>query len=141
MRVLILPFLLKSFIVTLVPDAPRIATPIASLFVYFFPSTLKILSPLCAGSGSELAELALSQGAGVYITAEVKHHVARWAEDAGIWILDAGHFPTENPAMPLFARDLRELFAERHWEIREKVVTNCSRPMAPTSSRLWVPRK
>lgn len=80
------------------------------------PETVHCVA-LCAGSGSELAELALSQDADVYITAEVKHHVARWAEDAGIWILDAGHFPTENPAMPLFARELRELFAERHWEI------------------------
>ena len=72
---------------------------------------------LCGGSGSEFAELALTLGADAYLTAELKHNVARWAEEAGLWVLDAGHFPTENPAMPLFAARLRELFATHHWEI------------------------
>ncbi|MDO5674746.1 MAG: Nif3-like dinuclear metal center hexameric protein [bacterium] len=72
---------------------------------------------LCGGSGSDLAESALTQGAEVYITSEVKHSVARWAEEAGIWLLDAGHFPTENPAMPLFAGRLAELFKSRNWNI------------------------
>ncbi len=72
---------------------------------------------VCGGSGSDLAETALAQGAEVYITAEVKHNVARWAEEAGIWLLDAGHFPTENPAMPLFAERLAKLFKSRNWNI------------------------
>ncbi|NLZ16397.1 MAG: Nif3-like dinuclear metal center hexameric protein [Desulfobulbaceae bacterium] len=72
---------------------------------------------VCGGSGSDLAEAALAQNAEVYITSEVKHNVARWAEEAGIWLLDAGHFPTENPAMPLFAGHLRKLFDSRGWDI------------------------
>ncbi len=72
---------------------------------------------VCGGSGSDLAETALAQGAEVYITAEVKHNVARWAEEAGLWLLDAGHFPTENPAMPLFAERLAKLFFSRNWNI------------------------
>ena len=72
---------------------------------------------VCGGSGSDMAELALAQGAEAYITAEVKHHTARWAEEAGLWLLDAGHFPTENPAMPLLAEKLRRLLAERGADI------------------------
>ena len=54
---------------------------------------------LCGGSCSDLAETALSAGADVFLTAEVKHAVARWAEEAGLWLIDGGHFATENPAI------------------------------------------
>ncbi|NIA05991.1 MAG: Nif3-like dinuclear metal center hexameric protein [Proteobacteria bacterium] len=61
---------------------------------------------VCGGSCSEYAEIALRSGAQVFVTAEVKHSVARWAEQAGLWIIDAGHYATENPAMHQFARRL-----------------------------------
>ena len=63
---------------------------------------------VCGGSCSDLAETALAAGADVFLTAEVKHSVARWAEAAGLWIIDGGHFATENPAMPA----LRHLLAD-----------------------------
>ena len=55
---------------------------------------------VCGGSCSDLSETALQAGADVFITAEVKHAAARWAEEAGLWLIDGGHFATENPAMP-----------------------------------------
>lgn len=64
---------------------------------------------VCGGSCADLAETALAAGADVFITAEIKHHVARWAEEAGLWLLDGGHFATENPAM----RRLQQHLAER----------------------------
>ncbi|MGI6657210.1 MAG: Nif3-like dinuclear metal center hexameric protein [Desulfobulbus sp.] len=60
---------------------------------------------VCGGSCSSFAELVLELGADVFLTAEIKHSVACWAEDAGLWLLDAGHFATEYPAMVPF-RDL-----------------------------------
>ncbi|WP_420209481.1 Nif3-like dinuclear metal center hexameric protein [Candidatus Electronema sp. JC] len=54
---------------------------------------------VCGGSCADLAEAALAAGANVFLTAEIKHHIARWAEEAGLWLLDGGHFATENPAM------------------------------------------
>lgn len=54
---------------------------------------------VCGGSCADLAEIALAAGADVFLTSEIKHHVARWAEEAGLWLLDGGHFATENPAM------------------------------------------
>jgi dinuclear metal center YbgI/SA1388 family protein len=54
---------------------------------------------VCGGSCSDFAEAALAAGADVFITAEIKHAVARWAWEAGLWLIDGGHFATENPAM------------------------------------------
>ncbi len=68
---------------------------------------------LCGGSGSDLAETAWSMGAQVYITGEVKHSTARWAEDAGFCVIDAGHYPTENLIVPVLAEILKKSCAAR----------------------------
>ena len=62
---------------------------------------------VCGGSGSELAQVAHAKGADVFVTGEVKHSHARWAESARLWLIDAGHFATENPAMELLAQKIR----------------------------------
>lgn len=65
---------------------------------------------LCGGSGSEFTERAHTLGADIYITGEVKHSTARWAEQSGFCIVDAGHFATENLVIESFAAHLsREL--------------------------------
>lgn len=69
------------------------------------PETIKCVA-VCGGSCSELAPIALEKGAQVFVTSEVKHSTARWAEQAGLWVVDAGHFATENQAIPLFAEKL-----------------------------------
>jgi len=61
---------------------------------------------VCGGSCSELAPLALQMGAQVFVTSEVKHSTARWAEQAGLWVVDGGHFATENQALTIFAENL-----------------------------------
>ena len=58
---------------------------------------------VCGGSCSELAPLALEKGAQVFVTSEVKHSTARWAEQAGLWVVDGGHFATENQAFDVFS--------------------------------------
>ncbi len=72
---------------------------------------------VCGGSGSELAEAALARGAQVYITGEVKHSTARWAEASGFCIIDAGHFATENPVVKSLVKMLEGIFAERGMSI------------------------
>jgi dinuclear metal center YbgI/SA1388 family protein len=59
------------------------------------PTLVKRLG-LCGGSGSDFTETALDEGAQVYLSGEFKHSTARWAEMAGICLIDAGHFATEN---------------------------------------------
>jgi dinuclear metal center YbgI/SA1388 family protein len=68
---------------------------------------------VCGGSGSELAETAYTSGAQVYVTGEVKHSTARWAEAAGFCIVDAGHFATENPVVESLANVLHGILAEQ----------------------------
>lgn len=57
---------------------------------------------VCGGSCSDLASVALENGAQVFVTSEVKHSIARWAEQEGLWLIDAGHFATENQALERF---------------------------------------
>ncbi len=63
---------------------------------------------VCGGSGSDLAEDAFKAGSDIFLTSEVKHSVARWAEEAGHCIIDGGHFPTENIILPTFANALKK---------------------------------
>lgn len=60
----------------------------------------------CPGSGSQLMQEALAAGADVYITGDVKYHVALEAEDKGLRILDVGHFCLEEEMMRRFAAAL-----------------------------------
>jgi len=68
---------------------------------------------VCGGSGSDLAEAAFASGAQVYVTGEVKHSTARWAEESGFCIIDAGHFATENPVVDSLVKMLEDIFAEQ----------------------------
>lgn len=76
------------------------------------PETIHSVA-LCGGSGSDLAETAWRMGAQVYITGEIKHSVARWAEGAGFCVIDAGHYPTENLIVPVLAEILKKSCADR----------------------------
>lgn len=70
------------------------------------PKTISTIA-VCGGSGSDLAEKAFAAGAQIYITGEVKHSTARWAEEADFCIVDAGHFATENCIIETFASILQ----------------------------------
>ena len=59
------------------------------------PATLVSKVALCSGSGASLLHDAVRSGADVLITGDVKYHEARDAEDLGLALIDAGHFPTE----------------------------------------------
>lgn len=54
---------------------------------------------VCGGSCGDFAVSAQNQGADIFITSEIKHSLARWAEDAGMCLVDGGHFSTENKTM------------------------------------------
>lgn len=72
---------------------------------------------LCGGSGSEFAEEAFRKSADVYLSSEIKHSTARWAEDAGFCVIDATHYATEKPAMVLLGNTLETLALSRGWDI------------------------
>lgn len=67
---------------------------------------------VCGGSGAEFAETARAAGADIYITAELKHSVARWAEENAFCIIDGSHFATENIVIPMLVAKLTTFFQQ-----------------------------
>lgn len=76
---------------------------------------------VCGGSGSDLAESAFKAGAEIYITAEIKHATARWAEANNFCIVDGSHFATENIIIRPLAAQLRNIFRHKNIEIAIEV--------------------
>lgn len=72
---------------------------------------------VCGGSGSDLAATAHARGADLYLTAEVKHNIARWAEERDFCIIDGSHYGTEQPAVRLLADKLERLAASGGWNM------------------------
>ena len=72
---------------------------------------------LCGGSGSELAETARAQGADLYLSAEIKHSTARWAEDCGFCVIDGTHYGTEQPVMPFLQGKMQDWAAANNWSL------------------------
>jgi len=81
------------------------------------PMTVKKVA-VCGGSGSDLAEPAYVSGADIYLTAEVKHNIARWAEERDFCIIDGSHYGTEQHAVRLLADKLERIAAAGGWNIR-----------------------
>lgn len=74
----------------------------------------------CAGAIQEVA----AAGCDTFVTADVKYNQFRTAFELGVNLIDAGHFHTENPTMPIVAGKLRNafpgvevIFAEDHRDV------------------------
>ena len=82
----------------------------------------KPVKKVCVGGGScggfvtEAAKL----GCDTFVTADVKYNQFRTAYELGINLIDAGHFHTENPTMPILAEQLRKAFPEVEVVFSEK---------------------
>lgn len=63
---------------------------------------------VCGGAGADYLDNAKDQGCGAYITGDVRHHEFLAAAEMGLFLMDAGHFATENIAMPQLAKQLQE---------------------------------
>ena len=61
----------------------------------------------CSGAGSDFIAQASALGADCFITGEVKHHHALDAVDAGVLVIEAGHFETENPVCEVLRNGLQ----------------------------------
>ncbi len=81
------------------------------------PKTINKVA-LCGGSGSGFTEDAYKSGADIYITSEVKHDIARWVEEYNFCIVDAGHYATEQFAIPLIANSLKAAAKKNDWSLK-----------------------
>ena len=50
---------------------------------------------ICTGSGGSLVETVINSGVDVYVTGDLKYHDALRASEAGLALLDVGHFASE----------------------------------------------
>lgn len=67
----------------------------------------------CGGAGDSLLAAARSAGAEVYVTGDLRHHVALDALTLGLPVIDAGHHATEAPAMAVVLERLTAAAAHR----------------------------
>ncbi len=77
---------------------------------------------VAVGGGSCAAEMrdALEAGCDTFVTADVKYNQFRAAFELGLNLIDAGHFHTENPSMPVLAERLQTAFPEITVRFSEK---------------------
>lgn len=69
------------------------------------------LAVMGGSGGGALAEAA-GKGCDTYVTADIKYHQFLEAKELGINLIDADHFCTENPVIPVLAGKLRRSFPE-----------------------------
>ena len=62
------------------------------------------------GSCADFMQAALKAGCDTFVTADVKYNQFRTAHELGLNLIDAGHFHTENPVMPVVAEKIRAAF-------------------------------
>ncbi|MBF0258538.1 MAG: Nif3-like dinuclear metal center hexameric protein [Desulfamplus sp.] len=68
---------------------------------------------LCTGSGGSLLRDFLRSGTDVYITGDIKYHEAREIEQAGLGLIDLGHFASEQIAVELLSEKLKNAAVEK----------------------------
>ncbi len=81
---------------------------------------------ICGGAGADFIDDAVRRDADVYVTGDVKYHDAQRAVEQGMHIIDAGHFGTEVPVLPVLADLLRAELAAEHGTV-EILVTEKQR--------------
>lgn len=67
---------------------------------------------VCGGSGMGELAAVVAAGCDTYVTGDVKYNSFREAYDAGINVIDAGHFHTENPVVAVLAEKMSAAFPE-----------------------------
>jgi len=88
------------------------------LLVVGHPEQMITRVALCGGSGSDLWPMAVDEDADLFLSAEIKHHIAREAEQMGKAIIDAGHFYTEWPVVPVLAEYMRQQASDKGWGLK-----------------------
>jgi dinuclear metal center YbgI/SA1388 family protein len=73
-------------------------------------------------------EAALAAGADVFVTGELRHHVAVEAPEAGLAVVAAGHFATENPGAKALCQALEREFPQVDWHFYEPPNGEAGRP-------------
>ena len=68
------------------------------------------LAVLGGGACGDYEDAAIAAGCDVFVTSDLSYHQFLDAAGKGIRLIDAGHFPTENPVCTVLAEYLRGRF-------------------------------
>ncbi len=71
------------------------------------------------GSGGDAFSEALEKGCDTYVTSDVKYHSFLDAAELGLNLIDADHFCTENPVIPVLANRLSAAFPDVEFAVSE----------------------
>lgn len=71
------------------------------------------------GSCADYMREALKNGCDTFVTSDIRYNQFRTAYELGLNLIDAGHFHTENPTMPVLAAKLRLIFPEVEVKLAE----------------------
>ena len=71
--------------------------------------SIKKVAVFC-GSFDDKLEVVIQSKADILVTGDLKYHTALDAAEAGLCIIDAGHFNTEKIILPVLAAALKERF-------------------------------
>ena len=72
------------------------------------------------GSGGDSVERAFDLGCDTYVTADIKYHQFLLAAELGLNLIDADHFCTENPVIPVLCEKLKKAFPEVSFEVSQR---------------------
>jgi dinuclear metal center YbgI/SA1388 family protein len=72
---------------------------------------------LCTGSGASLMKEFFQSGANVYISGDMRYHDARSVEDAGLGLIDIGHFASEHIMVHGLAQRLHEYCLDKKYDV------------------------
>lgn len=67
---------------------------------------------VCSGSGGSMLGEVINTGVDAYITADIKHNVFMEAHEAGLTLIDAGHFNSEDIIVEPLSKELGAAFPE-----------------------------
>ena len=79
-----------------------------------YVNSTKLVRKVAVGGGSCASAIldALRAGCDTFVTADVKYNQFWDAHDLGMNLIDAGHFATENPVVPVLAEKIASAFPE-----------------------------
>ena len=118
------PVSLRSFVERLVTRLPSAA---AGIRVAGPPEATVRRVALLGGAGDDLFDAVRASGADVYVTADLRHHPALEAREearGGVpYLVDAGHWASEQVWLPRAERALREALGERATRVETHIST------------------
>ncbi len=82
------------------------------------PDLLVKKAAACTGSGSSMMNDFLASGAQAFISGDLKYHDARMAQEAGVGVIDMGHFASEHIIVSALSVRLSEALSRAGFDVK-----------------------